>query len=61
MNERQSEARTDGMKTTIQTLGGVILPLALGLPAMSADCDLVIKNGRAIDPETMLDAKRWPS
>jgi N-acyl-D-amino-acid deacylase len=31
--------------------------LALALPVMSADYDLVILNGRVMDPETMLDAK----
>jgi len=33
-----------------------MLSLALALPAVAADYDLVILNGRVIDPETMLDA-----
>jgi len=32
------------------------LLLVLALPAMAADYDLVILNGRVMDPETMLDA-----
>jgi len=30
--------------------------LLLALPAMATDYDLVILNGRVMDPETMLDA-----
>ena len=33
----------------------LVLSLALALPAMAADYDLVIKNGRVMDPETMYD------
>ena len=33
-----------------------ILALALSMPAMAADYDLVIKNGRVMDPETMFDS-----
>ena len=34
------------------------LVLALVTPAMAADYDLVILNGRVMDPGTMLDAVR---
>ena len=36
--------------------GCVMLFLALALPAMAADYDLVINNGRVMDPETMYDS-----
>ena len=34
----------------------LVLSLALALPAMAADYDLVINNGRVMDPETMYDS-----
>jgi len=37
-------------------LGIIALLQVLAWPAMAADYDLVINNGRSIDPETMLDA-----
>ncbi len=39
-------------------LGCMALGLLLAVPAMAADYDLVINNGRVMDPETMLDAVR---
>ena len=36
-------------------LGCLFLCLAVALPAMAADYDLVINNGRVMDPETMYD------
>jgi N-acyl-D-glutamate deacylase len=44
------------MSTTVKHLIVTSLLLVLALPAMAADYDLVILNGRVIDPETMLDA-----
>ena len=44
------------MQKLINTLSYLVLSLALALPAMAADYDLVILNGRVMDPETMLDA-----
>jgi len=41
------------MRTTVKILGFMALLLALALPAMAADYDLVILNGRVMDPETM--------
>jgi cytosine/adenosine deaminase-related metal-dependent hydrolase len=36
-------------------MGYLVLGLALAVPAMAADYDLVINNGRVMDPETMYD------
>ena len=36
----------------------LVLSLAVSLPAMAADYDLVIKNGRVMDPETNFDGVR---
>jgi len=44
------------MKSIIKTLHFIVLALVLALPAVAADYDLVILNGRVMDPETMLDA-----
>jgi len=44
------------MKTMIKMLGFLTLTLALAAPAMAADYDLVILNGRVMDPETNYDA-----
>ena len=44
------------MKTSIKLLGCLVLSLGLALPAMAMDYDLVIKNGRVMDPETMYDS-----
>jgi len=44
------------MKPVTKALSCLMLSLALALPAVAADYDLVILNGRVIDPETMLDA-----
>jgi N-acyl-D-glutamate deacylase len=46
------------MKQAIKMLGCLVLSLALALPAAAANFDLVIKNGRVMDPETKLDAVR---
>ena len=43
------------MKPCMKLLGCMVLSLGLALPAMAADYDLVIKNGRVMDPETMYD------
>ena len=43
------------MKRIFQILGSLVLALALAVPAMAADYDLVILNGRVMDPETMYD------
>ena len=40
----------------LKTLGCFVLSFALALPAMAADYDLVINNGRVMDPETMFDS-----
>ena len=45
------------MKLIMKTLQFVALSLVLPLPAVAADYDLVILNGRVMDPETMLDAR----
>ena len=37
-------------------LACLLLALTLAVPAMAAGYDLVINNGRVMDPETMLDA-----
>jgi hypothetical protein len=44
------------MKQILKTLGCLVLTLALSLPAIAEDYDLVILNGRVMDPETMYDA-----
>jgi len=36
-------------------LGLLVLSLMMVMPAMAADYDLVINNGRVMDPETMFD------
>lgn len=46
------------MNQNIKMLGCLVLALALAMPALAANFDLVIKNGRVIDPETGLDAIR---
>ena len=38
------------------TLGFSLLSFSMALPAMAADYDLVINNGRVMDPETMYDS-----
>ena len=38
------------------SFGCVVFCLALVIPAMAADYDLVINNGRVMDPETMYDS-----
>ena len=38
------------------SFGCVVFCLALVIPAMAADYDLVINNGRVMDPETMHDS-----
>ena len=43
------------MKQILKTLGWLVLTLALSLPAMAEDYDLVIMNGRVMDPETKYD------
>ena len=43
------------MKEMLRNL--IWLMLFMALPAMAAEHDLVINNGRVMDPETMLDAK----
>jgi hypothetical protein len=42
------------MKKVIAT---AIFAIASAVPALAQDYDLVILNGRVMDPETMLDAK----
>ncbi len=44
------------MQSMKKTSRCMVLSLALVLPAMAAGYDLVILNGRVMDPETMLDA-----
>ena len=44
------------MKRIGMLLGCLALSLMLVMPAMAADYDLVINNGRVMDPETMYDA-----
>ena len=44
------------MNRLLKTLGCFVLSFALALPAMAADYDLVINNGRVMDPETMFDS-----
>ena len=46
------------MDRLLKTLGCLLLTIALALPAMAADYDLVIKNGRVMDPETNFDGVR---
>jgi len=43
------------MKRILLVLGSLLLVLSLTMPAMAADYDLVILNGRVMDPETMYD------
>ncbi len=43
------------MKWAIKTLGCLVLALTLAVPAMAQDYDIVINNGRVMDPETMRD------
>ena len=44
------------MNWLLKTLGCFVLSFAMALPAMAADYDLVIKNGRVMDPESGYDA-----
>ena len=44
------------MRELVKMLSLLALALALAAPAMAADYDLVINNGRVIDPETKYDA-----
>ena len=47
------------MRTLIHKWGLVLMAisfLAIALPAMGADYDIVINNGRVMDPETMFDS-----
>src|SRR5210317_1752837 len=46
------------MNQIFKILGCLVLSLALTitLPVMAAEYDLVIKNGRVMDPETMFDS-----
>ena len=44
------------MKRILMTLGLLMLALVLDMPAMAQDYDLVINNGRVVDPETNYDA-----
>jgi hypothetical protein len=46
----------DGMEALLAVLVISCIALALAAPARAADHDLVILNGRVMDPETMLDA-----
>ncbi len=46
------------MKQIVKLSVLLTLSLALAVPAMAIDYDLVINNGRVMDPETMLDAVR---
>ncbi len=46
------------MKMVIRTVSSMFLALMLAVPAMAAQYDLVINNGRVMDPETKLDAVR---
>ena len=43
------------MKQILKTFGWLVLILAVSLPAMAEDYDLVILNGRVMDPETKYD------
>jgi len=43
------------MQRILTALGSLILLLALTIPAMAQDYELVILNGRVMDPETMYD------
>jgi len=45
------------MQKRVKSPLGLVLGASLALPAMAADYDLVILNGRVMDPETMLDAQ----
>ncbi len=44
------------MKRLAILLAGMVLGLMLAVPAIAADYDIVINNGRVMDPETMYDA-----
>ena len=44
------------MKKSRVLFGMLALSLMMVMPAVAADYDLVIKNGRVMDPETMYDA-----
>jgi len=46
------------MNIAHRLLVSMFLPLMVAAPAMAADYDLVLNNGRVIDPETELDAIR---
>ena len=43
------------MDRLLKTVGCFVLSFAMALPAMAVDYDLVIKNGRVMDPETRYD------
>jgi adenine deaminase len=44
------------MKSSLSVTGLLLLAVALAMPAMAQNCDLVILNGRVMDPETKYDA-----
>jgi len=46
------------MKSMLMLFGCLVLALALAVPAMAADYDIVINNGRVMDPETNFDGVR---
>ncbi len=46
------------MKRIALLIVGMVLGLMLAVPALAADYDLVILNGRVIDPETNFDGIR---
>jgi len=50
----KKESKMKNLKRLLIT--AVALSLSMAVPAMAADYDLVIKNGRVIDPETMFDS-----
>jgi len=44
------------MKPILKIFGSIVLAMALVVPAMAADYDLVIRNGRVMDPASNYDA-----
>ena len=43
------------MKNSLLAVFGLVSGLAITMPAMAADYDLVVNNGQVMDPETMYD------
>lgn len=56
MSKNQCNIEIMNSGRLVMKAGAMFLALAMSFPAMAADFDMVIKNGRVMDPETNFDA-----